>query len=420
MSASSAATMDDTSRHVDPVTRQAQVAALTGLRGFAALMVVLVHVSVRTDYLWLGINSYGPISLFVLSGYLLYRPWAKWGMQVADSPSIPKFTRRRLARIFPAYLVVFLVVVVVDPASRPEGAGGWFYATTLTWIYAPGQFPIALAQTWSLATELSWYVALPVMGGITALIARRLTPHRGFWLTVAMILTSIPITAAWRWWVADSDLDIHFTYTFWLPGYLVCFAGGALVALFVEGDRAGLVSLRRARALAADPWALLVFALAMALLGTSSVAGPDGYVPRSFAEEEVRFTTVTLLALTLLVVVVLGRLDSPFNRLLSTRWFVATGRWSYGIYLWHLPLIVITEKRFGFPDGVGGLVLQLGWVLALSISLAAATYAWVERPAIAWSHGSRTRLAPAAASSTTSSQPTAAPATTAPRLPPGE
>ena len=70
---------------------------LTGLRGFAALMVVLIHSAGQTDYPGFGVQSYGPVSLFVLSGFLLYRPWSSWAIAQASRPSVRTFSRRRLS-----------------------------------------------------------------------------------------------------------------------------------------------------------------------------------------------------------------------------------------------------------------------------------------------------------------------------------
>lgn len=428
MSASTHVSLEDTSPSDPLEDRAGQVAALTGLRGFAALMVVLVHVSVRTDYPWVGLTNYGPVSLFVLSGFLLYRPWARWTMRLADRPSVKVFARRRVSRIFPAYLVVFFIVALEYPPARPDGLDGWIYAATLTWIYVPGEFPGAMAQTWSLATELSWYVALPVMGGVTGLIARRRSPRAGFWIAASLIGLGLPVSIAWRWWVHANDLAINFTYSFWLPGFLVCFAGGALVAHFAEGMKAGIIAAPRFRRLAADPWALLLFAVAVALLATSELAGPDGFVTRAFADHQVRHAGATVIAVTLLAIVVFSGTSSPFTRLLSTSWFNAIGRWSYGIYLWHLPLITVMESQLPWPEGPVDLLVRLAVILGLSIPLAAATYAWVEKPAIEWSHqpltrqgliDRRRRIAATARSSTTVNQPADATSASRPTSTPG-
>lgn len=384
MAASTAVTVEDTPRDADASTRSAQVAALTGLRGFAALMVVVVHVSALTEYAWLGVASYGPVSLFVLSGYLLYRPWARWGLGVAPRPSVRVFARRRLARIFPAYLVVVLAVAAIHPPTRPGTVSGWLHLVTLTWIYESGNLPPALLQTWSLATELSWYVALPLMAGVTARIARSRSPRTGFWTTAALIGLALPITAGWRWWNSVQDLDNGVPYSLWLPAYLVCFAGGAAVALVAEGRRAGVVTMHRVHTAAGDPWALPILALAAALLGTSALGGPPGF-PETFGQEEIRTGCAAVVAVTLLAAVVLGSKHSPVSRLLSTAWCVAIGRWSYGIFLWHLPLIVIMQGDVTWPTGPVGVATRLLVVLGISVPLGAVTYRYVELPAIRWS-----------------------------------
>ena len=394
VAASTAVTWEDTPRRASTAERTAQIASLTGLRGFASLMVVLVHVSGLTAYAWFGIPSYGPVSLFVLSGYLLYRPWSRWTLQTADRPSVATFTRRRLARIFPAYALVFFSTVVVYPPSRPTTADEWLHMVTLTWIYEQAHLPAEFVQTWSLATELSWYVALPVMGGLTALMVRSRPRRIGFWLAVGMISLALPISVAWRIWVSTRDATNLVPYSLWLPGFLACFAGGALVAHLAEGYRNGIVSLRWLRRVVDDRWAPLVFALAFALLGTSALGGPPGF-PDTFGQEQVRLVCATLIAVTLLAVAVLGGPETPLNRVLSTVWATAMGRWSYGIFLWHFPLLVILEDKIDYPTGVAGFVTRVVLVLGLSVPLAAATYAWVERPAIIWSQRARTYVADA-------------------------
>lgn len=406
---------------------RAQVAVLTGLRGFAALMVVLIHSAGRTDYPGFGVQTYGPVSLFVLSGFLLYRPWSTWAIGQGSRPSVRTFTRRRLYRIFPAYLVVLFAVAVLYPPSQANGWDGWFRAVTLTGIYASDGLRPGLEQTWSLGTELSWYVALPVMGLVVGLLARGRTPRVGFWLVAVALGLSIPVTAAWRWWVHVEDLGPRFTFSFWLPGFLVCFAVGAFVAHLLNGERAGLVSLRGLRAVVARLWpALLVLVVATAVT-LSPLAGPDGYVPATFSERQVRFTCATVLAGTLLVAAATGPLTSPINKVLGSRWLGAVGRWSYGIYLWHLPVIVMLADDFRWRSGGWGFVLWLGTILAITVPLGAASWAWVERPAIARSRATRRpsrageESVPAATDTTTSARPGAGPGSTHPeRRAPGE
>lgn len=392
MSASTHVSLEDTSPQAPLAQREEQVAALTGLRGLAALMVVVVHSSFLTSYAWIGIPNYGPMSLFVLSGFLLYRPWSRWALKAAGRPVVTTFFRRRVARIFPAYLTVFFVVTMLYPPSRPTGPDGWLQMITLTWIYQDDPWPSEFAQTWSLATELSWYVALPVLGGVTALVARRRSQRTGFWVAAGMISLALPITIGWRLWVSTLPATDPsggaagvVPYFMWLPSFLACFAGGALVAHLAEGHQIGIVSLRWLRRVCSDRWAAIVFVAVIALLGTSELGGPPGW-PETFGQEQVRQVCAFVIALTLLTVVVFGGAKTPLNRVLSTSWATAIGRWSYGIFLWHMPLLLILETKIDYPPGVLGFLLRLTLVLGLAVPLSAATYVWVEQPAIAWSH----------------------------------
>lgn len=396
---------------------RAQVAVLTGLRGFAALMVLLIHSAGRTDYPGLGVQSYGPVSLFVLSGFLLYRPWSTWAITDGSRPSVRTFARRRVFRIFPAYLVAVFALAVLYPMSQPNGWDGWLRAVTLTGIYASDGLRPGLEQTWSLGTELSWYVALPIMGVTVGLLARRMSPRGGFWLVTAALALSIPVTAAWRWWVHVEDLAPLFTYSFWLPGFLVCFAGGAFVSHLLNGERKGIISLRWLRVPVARLWPVLLVIVIAVAVALSSLSGPDGYVPATFPERQVRFVSATVLAVTLLVVAATGPMSSPINRVLSSRPLDAVGRWSYGIYLWHLPVIVLLADEFRWRSGVWGFVLWLGTILAISLPLGAASWAWVERPAIARSKRKRAVRPAARHAQPEESEPTTSPSGPVPGQP---
>lgn len=419
--ASTAVEWEDTPAEDARARRAAEIASLTGLRGFAALMVVLIHTSGRTEYDWIGLPTFGPVSLFVISGFLLYRPWARWSLGLQEQPALGPFLLRRATRIFPAYWLVLLVVAIIIPASRPQDGPGWWRAISLTWTYEPEPMREAMLHTWSLATEVSWYVALPVLGGLSGLAARRFVGIRAFWLCVGAISLSLPVSVGWRLWTERADLAGQLTYPYWLPSFMFCFAAGALVALLAEAHRAGIVTFNRFSAFLADPWAVPIVVLALGLLATSSYGGPSGFVPVTFAQDQVRTWSAAGMAWLMLAAVVLGPPQLPVSRFLGMRWSAAIGRWSYGIYLWHIPVIVILERDMAFAQGPFGLVWRLALVLSVSIVLGAATYAWVEGPTIAWSRRYTGRRVPPRAPdamTSTASQPSAATPTASRSTPP--
>ena len=395
MAASSALALEEPGDRRSLSITRGHVDALTGLRGFAALVVLTVHVAGRTDYSFIGIHGYGPVSLFVLSGFLLYRPWSRWALGLGSAPSIRTFARHRAARILPAYLVVMLIIAVVLPESQPTGVDGWLRALTLTHTTASDGLRPGMEHTWSLGTEVSWYFALPFIGLFAGWVAHRVTPPRRARVILALFSLSIPVSAGWRWWMEAQGLNSLFTYSFWLPGFLVCFLGGAAICHVLQADRAGLAPSRVLRWLGEKrPWVLVGLSVVVFAVGNSRLGGPWDYVPATFTERQIRFTCVTLLALLLLAGAALGTERSPVTRFMSMRWLVAMGRWSYSIYLWHLPVIVILAPHVA-RDGVDGFLIFYALTLAITVPLGAATYAWVEQPAIRWSKRAPSSPAPA-------------------------
>lgn len=371
---------------VDPSSREvkdAQIASLTGMRGFAALMVVLIHVTGRTEYPWLGVHGYGPIALFVLSGFLLYRPFARWVLGVAAKPSLRDFAIRRLLRIFPAYWVVLHVWYFVYPAAVPSSFVT--YLKQLTLINTLEFFGLVqgLQQAWSMGAELTWYVALPFLALAAHSVVSRVSPAHRVKVHVALLLTALPVSVGWLVFVHHgSPWD---SASMWLPKFLACFAFGALVAMMMEAERAGLTTINRGRKLMEDPWLLPLLAVLFVVVGTSEWGGPHTFQALTLSQELVRDGAAFGLAGTLLVISVFSGPRAPFVRLLSTRWMQATGRWSYGIYLVHMPLIVLLASDRTFPGGPGGVMLWLLWVVPISYLLGAASYAWVEVPTMGWS-----------------------------------
>ncbi|KGN32689.1 hypothetical protein N802_17170 [Knoellia sinensis KCTC 19936] len=365
------------------------VDGLTGLRGLAAITVVFVHGSGLTAYPWFGLHAYGPIALFVLSGFLLIQPWSKWIIGAAPKPSLDSFIRRRLWRIFPAYLVVLVVAALLLPLSRPVGADGWFRALTLTNTAAADGLRPGMEHTWSLGTELSWYAIVPVVGVLVATLGRRFWPDKPARPILAALGIAIMVSLGWRYFVMFhiTDLGQLITFPLWLPAFLFCFLGGAAVAHLMLVARHGQGTMRSLEWLASKPSLVAGIAIASALIGNSTLGGAWTFTAGTFQEILIRTVACTIIATVLLIGVAAGDERSWLNRLFAMPWLVATGRWSYGLYLWHMPLMLLLAREVRIQPGFAGLLIWIAILLAVSIPLAAATYRFVEKPAIAWSKG---------------------------------
>ena len=180
--------------------------ALTGLRAVAAILVVSTHAAFATGYLthgYLGTMyarlEIGVAIFFVLSGFLLFRPWVRAAAQGRPGPSVRRYGRRRLRRIVPAYLITVVAVYEVYTVFTPEPNPGQSWEgllrhLTFTQIYT-GDYLVTvlhpgLSQMWSLAVEVSFYLALPALA---FLVLRVL--GRGQWQP-ARALAGIAVLAA--------------------------------------------------------------------------------------------------------------------------------------------------------------------------------------------------------------------------------
>lgn len=359
------------------------IASLTGLRGFAAVAVVAVHASGLTAYPWFGLHTFGPITLFVLSGFLLFQPWSRWIVGRGPQPDLERYAQRRLLRIFPAYLVALFLVALVYPPSRPPSIEQWLLSATLTQTASPVGLRPGLEHAWSLGTELTWYVAVPLVG-LTAFALSARARLRPVVAMTAILAASVAITAAWRVYTSNhtQDLSTAFTASYWLPAYLVCFVAGSWLSHVLFVDPNGGRLRRSMEWFAQRPGVVAASALVIGGVANSRLGGGWGWVPSTPAEQSLRFVLTTLLAALLVVGLAAAPRPTFLTSLFSHRGMVAVGRWSYSLYLWHLPVREILARYVSIPDGFLGMLLWFGMVLAVSLPLAAASYAFVERPAL--------------------------------------
>jgi peptidoglycan/LPS O-acetylase OafA/YrhL len=367
--------------------------ALDGLRALAALLVVASHAGATTGFTndsgvgaYLARSEVGVATFFLLSGFVLYRPFAVSHVGGAAVPPAIIFWRRRALRIFPAYWVALTFVPLVLGRRLVAGAGDVVAYYGLLQVYDPERVVGGLYQAWTLATEIGFYVALPV---VAAAIARRgagpaeqlrreLVAMAGLYAAAVVFRIGLLVLG---------DSDHAFT---WFPAWLDVFAlGMGLAALSAYAWTVGEVPapLRRLGDHAGLCWA---GAAAVFWFLATQVDVPRELVP---IDPDARMTAqllygVIALLLTLpLVVCPTG--GGPVRRALSSRPLTALGLVSYGIYLWHVAWIERTIDWTGPGRGAADFVLVTAVALVASVTTAAVSYLVVERPALATNRPAR-------------------------------
>ncbi|WP_249644461.1 acyltransferase family protein [Nocardia sputi] len=363
------------------VRPRAFVPALEGMRGMAALGVLLTHVAFQTGEsgtpvvgrVW-GRFDMAVAVFFALSGFLLWRPHAAAARGLDSAPPVGYYLRHRAARILPAYWVVVCAVLVLLPsAAGTAGMRVWVSNLALLQIYVPLTLTDGLTQMWSLSVEVAFYLVLPVLA--FALVRLRGSAAR---LRVPVLLAVAVVSLGWNFVPVPTPDAIHADN--WLPGYLPWFAAGMLLAELAEHS----VRLSRWWKIGANQPLMWTVATAAFLLAATDVAGPAGLTRAEPWQYVVKMGLGAVIGFALLAPLVLRDPAARGHRWLESPVAAALGRWSYGIFIWHLAVLSIVFPVFGILPFQGDFGYVLVLTVAITLPVAAASYALVEEPVRRW------------------------------------
>ncbi len=319
-----------------------RVSSLTGIRAVAAILVVGTHAAYTTGKYTHGYwglvgarMEIGVPIFFVLSGFLLFRPWVKAVVIDRPSPSVSRYVRHRTRRIMPAYVIVVLFAYVLYHfrEAGPNPGHTWyglFRNLTLTQIYCDGYLGKylhqGLTQMWSLAVEASFYVLLPFLAYfLLVVISRRRWRPR---LVVGTLLALALISPTW---LALVHVDHWFPdgARLWLPTYLAWFLGGMLLAVL--------------QAMGVQCYAFVAIPLAIVsyFIVATPIGGAPTTSPASAWEAVVKTVFYTVIATLAVAPLALGD-RGLYSRLLASRPMVWLGEISYEIFLIHLVTMEFT------------------------------------------------------------------------------
>ncbi len=223
-----------------------------GLRAIAALSVFAYHaVSATATPGWAPtivedwiarFGAFGVAVFFVISGFLLYRPFVLAHFRGTSAPRLGPFWLRRFARIFPGYwLALTVTILVILPATRPHSVVDTATLYGLVQNYRTGYALAGIAVAWTLVIELSFYIALPAIAWCLRAGARPSAPRATKLRTqVIGLLVIIGLATALRVWLLfiSPPSTFHRGAWFaldqvsnWLPSYLDWFGVGMLLAV---------------------------------------------------------------------------------------------------------------------------------------------------------------------------------------------
>lgn len=358
-----------------------------GLRAVAAVTVVFHHASFATGAEFRQWGQFparmdsGVTIFFLISGFLLYRPYV--AAHLDDRQPMPprRFYVRRLLRIFPAYWVALAGVVLFFGYSLPTLADVWVHAG-LFQIYDIHRYFNAISQSWTLATELSFYLVVPAFAWLVRKLASGRDRSGRIRIEAVVLLVTFLASLAVRsmlFPVSSDSSAWRVLLRYWLPANMDLFAVGMAMAV----GSAALAGRDRA----AQGWAMRLFPYLSWTLGlvafwvVANKAGlPLGLKDASPAGEWRKHLLYLAYATGLVLPAVFGPQGSALHKLLRFKPMVWLGVISYGIYLWHqawIHQVMLWRGDELFLTPYWQVVVP---ALALTVVTATASYWLVEKP----------------------------------------
>ncbi|MEI8051046.1 MAG: acyltransferase [Actinomycetes bacterium] len=385
--------INDGSEDATPA-RPPRFPSFDGLRAIAALTVVAVHVGFvsgvtpRAEH---GVGIYiarleiGVAVFFLISGFLLYRPFVVAHLAGERAPRTGAFFIRRLLRIVPAYWLALFVTTSLLRVGADIGPGGWIaYASHYFFgqIYFADQAFKGISAAWSLCVEMTFYAFVPVFAALLGASRSRRSDHRALRREVVGIVSLVALSVIWRFGVI-AVVPVTSPYRhlamIWLPAELDLFALGMSLAVasawYHHRGREPRVMATRWM-----PWISWTLA-AGCFWAVSQIGASVDPVYQVTSIEIAKQSLYGLFAFFLIAPAVFGPLRLGLIRRFLQAWPVmGVGLISYGIYLWHqtwvyelidlrhLKLFTIAFWPF------------FGTVIAATMATALVSYAAIERP----------------------------------------
>lgn len=387
-------------------TRADRFPLFDSLRALAALAVICSHIGSFGGVLHEGdplrpfVGQFAvavPIFLLI-SGFLLYRPFAAARLRGRDRPSIPAYGWRRVLRIIPAYWVAVTGITIWLGSNYLFHSGEQpievFSARGLVAYFGFGQLYSAstrgggIPQAWTVDTEAVFYLALPLYVLLVFWMLRRF--RIGWRGEVALLSGLIVLSLLYKLVVVEAGGMATVPVTplpllSSLPAYADHFALGMLLAVMSVAvarmnHEPGVVGVIDRR-----PWLpWLVSALAFVVLAKGIGMEGSPVEEMTTAQYFARHALFGLVALGMLLPAVFGDFRRGWvRRLLGNRALLHFGMVSYGAYLWHLAWIIqLVHWDLGSHEVIGPWFTWLPIVVGGAWVLGSLSYYIVERPAL--------------------------------------
>tara|TARA_B100001964_G_C14262044_1_gene616213 strand:- start:1940 stop:3070 length:1131 start_codon:yes stop_codon:yes gene_type:complete len=345
-----------------------QLDALDGLRGLAVFLVFLSHTSLHGDNLipyadFSGFGKSGVFLFFVLSAFLLTKPFLIRNAEEITLRFIVNYGFRRFLRIYPLY-VIYLAVALVLTAVVPELFGNKSRAYPLPLDFS-GYFRHLILQegrgvTWSIPVEFSYYFLLPLIAlTYSLLLKNRIVP--------CTIFTLLLIFVSQYFWPQAESLVNDIRVRSYLP---IFFLGSFLAVLHHQTTSGEMVWSKESKTLI-EASGIAAILLLFLMIPTVTSLFVEGGVSNNIFHKQ--FIIYGVLWSVVLYASICGRgWLQRFFELRLVRYF---GFISFSFYLFHAPVLDLIYSQVDVPG-----VLYPWLVLLICVAFSHVSWILLEKP----------------------------------------
>ena len=350
-------------------TRMGYQPALDGLRALSVIAVISYHAGID----WIPGGFIGVEVFFVVSGFLITSLMID-EQHVSGKVSLKQFWIRRARRLLPALFTMLIASLVAvtffakdsAPDFRQDVLPALGYFSNWWQIYfvdtpyfAANSLPM-LRHLWSLAVEEQWYVLWPI--AFVFVLGNKRIPRWISAVVIGLLAAAVMVGTALAF-IADNETRINFLYLSTITRSSGLLLGAALACVWQPWKKA-VVRFAKMRSVFADVLALGALATLGYISAFMHVADEQLYIGGLAA---------ATIASAVIIAVVVRSGQSLVKRVLSFPLLVEIGRRSYGLYLWHWPIFVVTGARLSS--------IRLAYALTATVIINEVVYQFIETPA---------------------------------------
>ena len=371
------------------IDKYVHIPELDGVRAIAVLMVFIYHAwgmsggpilnLFGNDLSFLLSWGHPGVNLFyVLSGFLLFNPYAVNYYNADSPPNVKKYFIRRALRILPVYYVFLILNVLLTPNIALLSIDG-LKKLLINFLFLQGLFPDQMINdvTWTLSNEVQFYIILPF-------IARYFVGRRSFIAFLVTVIVVITYRAICYFTYSPNtnafDRNYYYLTEYNILGCIDNFAIGMILAnilcLMKSGTHPPLIKIIKSTKYLV--WlSPLVFSLLIYTYYTG-VNKTNSYFSWYFFSFGFDFFLYLLYSMIFLYVLFYSNL---FTKFLSNIYFRAIGIIGYSVYIWHLPIMrnLTTIHFISSVDGWERYVRLLSLSTLIVIPLSLFMFIFVEK-----------------------------------------